>query len=116
VALVLLRLLQVVALAFAAQMSGVAHPIADLVFHDVCAAQSMDGRPADGDDDSECPPGCPSCHSCAHAQVPYVRKAPRLEVPPLVTVIDTPPSTHFALPRGELPFVFRPPRRPARLV
>jgi hypothetical protein len=108
IVLVVARLVQIVALVFAVQMSGVAHRVADLLFHDDCAAQC--GHERSDDDDSECPPGCPTCHTCAHAQVPYVPGAPSLALPPVVTLVVPPDAEHFALPRGEVLTVFRPPR------
>lgn len=109
VALVL-RVAQVVVLALAIQVSGAAHVVADLVFHDDGAAQCGDGGGGAGDDDRDCPPGCPTCHACAHAQVPYAPAAPALGVAPVVTVTQRVHVGHCSLPRGEPPFVYRPPR------
>lgn len=105
-----LRVVKVLVLMLAVQMSGVAHHIADLVFHDDRDAHCGHERSGGTDDDSECPPGCPTCHACAHAQVPYVPGTPSLTVSPLARVIDRPRPEPFGLPRGEVPFVYRPPR------
>jgi len=98
-------LLQVALVALSLQMTGALHIVADVVFDD--AHSDCDGGAGDDDD---CPPGCPTCHTCAHAQVPYVSRA---EVVPGAWA-------HFVLRRERVSAaappsqppgsVFRPPR------
>ena len=102
--------LQVLALALSLQVSGLAHGLADLCFHDDCAGECERDPLNDTDGDSECPPGCPSCHACVHVQSLYVPVGAAL-VAPAVTDVAVPPLA-ASQPPGN-PFrasVFRPPR------
>ena len=75
--LAVVGLIRVLVILLALNLSGVAHRIADVLFHDDA------GEPSRDDDDSDCSPGCPTCHSCAHAQVPYVPRAAHVESAPI---------------------------------
>lgn len=105
-----LLLLQVCAAVLALQVSGFPHLFADAVFHDDCAAD-CDHESSPGDDgDSDCPPGCPTCHACAHAQAMYVPRAIGALVPPAIAITPPPTESERA---PTLPFsdsVYRPPR------
>ena len=98
---------QIVALALSIQLTGAPHILADAAFGDDCGDCSQDDRERN---DDTCPPGCPTCHTCAHAQVPYV---PRAEIvhaacAPLVLRRERPSrESPPLLPPGS---VFRPPR------
>jgi hypothetical protein len=66
-----LAVLQALVIALSVQLSGVHHVMADALFGEHAA--DCGGAGGDTSDDEDCPPGCPTCHTCAHAQVPYVR-------------------------------------------
>jgi hypothetical protein len=104
-------MVQVLAVLFAMQLSGLAHGIADALFHDDCS-NSCEHRSGRGDDanDSECPPGCPACHSCAHVQAPYVPELQGVASAPLDALAPCPDYADRQPPRPELPSIFRPPR------
>ena len=102
-------LFQLLAVTLALQVSSFAHVAADVLEHLDDAADCDHERSGD-DGDDECPPGCPTCHSCAHAQAFYVPRAtcllraPISNVQPRVLNVDDMP------PPLALPSVFRPPR------
>ena len=105
----LLVALQVLTVALSLQISGLAHRVADALFDDDAAAEC--GREGSGDqDDSECPPGCPSCHGCAHAQSLYVPPAGAIMGPPILGVLAAPTREERVPPLPILDSVFRPPR------
>ena len=102
--------MQVLALALALQISGFAHRLADLVFQDDCAADCGREPLDDADGDSECPPGCPTCHACAHAQSLYVPGAVAMTGPPLTEVSEPPRAASDPPPDSFHASLFRPPR------
>ena len=101
--------LKVLAVLLALQLSGVAHFAMDVLVHFDCSAECDHERSTD-DDRRECPPGCPTCHACAHAQAGYVPRTPRLVVMPILRVPAPELAEDHAPPSRELPSVFRPPR------
>lgn len=105
-----LWLLNVLTFVVAMQVSGLPHQVVDLVFHDDCAADCEHGTDTD-EDGSECPPGCPTCHNCVHAQALYVSEnVGGLTMPPAMNEAaverraDGPPTNPIR------DSVFRPPR------
>lgn len=92
------------------QVSGFAHPLADAVFHDDCAADcSHEGSSGSGRS-SECPPGCPTCHACSHGQAMYVPRAIGAPVPPAIAVTPRPDESDRAPTLAFRDSVYRPPR------
>ena len=105
----LLVTLQALTIALSLQISGAAHRLADVFFEDDAGEEC--GREGSGDqDDSECPPGCPSCHGCAHAQSLYVPPAGGILAPPILEVLAAPTGDERVPPLPILDSVFRPPR------
>ncbi len=97
----------------ALQLSGLPHAIADVA--DAMVATEAGFSRHDCDDepaDTDCPPGCPSCH-CAHANV-----LPSAQTADLFAWLGGLPGSeltdltyHSNAPRQPLlPSVFRPPR------
>ena len=104
-----LRVVQAVAVVLALQISGFAHFAVDVLEHLQCSADCEHERSSD-DDGGECPPGCPTCHSCAHAQAGYVPRAPSLIIPPDVGERAREREVGGVPPSQDLPSLFRPPR------
>ncbi len=102
--------MQVLCVAMSIQVSGLAHFAADAFDRATCAADDCDHRRAGDDGDGECPPGCPTCHTCAHAQAPYTPHATSLLDAPVLFVADREPVDTMSPPSRRLPGVFRPPR------
>jgi len=93
----------------AAQMSGIAHVIVDLV-----AAVSEGASDHDCPNDAEgreCPPGCTSCH-CVHGvgALPAVASAALLAGALKNVDATIAPYEADAPPLPDLPSVYRPPR------
>ena len=109
-ALVLVRLLQVFSVIFAFQLSGLPHRLADLAFHDDCGDGCDHGPMRGDDDDGDCPPGCPSCHSCSHVQAPYVPRAVLAPLSPPLMLVRHVRAGDATPPQRDLPAIFRPPR------
>jgi len=102
-------LAQSLALVLGLQLSGIAHQLADAVMDTFGAHE--DEAPCDaGDDDRDCPPGCPACHACAHAQSFLAPRAGETVLPPLL-VVTAPPLDDVRAPTSMPPSnVYRPPR------
>lgn len=104
----LLVLLQVLGVILSFQIAGLAHPLADAVFGEDCAAECGDEN--SNEPDSECPPGCPTCHGCAHAQALYAPRVAAPLAPPTLELIPAPMLHESAPQQPLLESVFRPPR------
>src|SRR5260221_10876543 len=72
---VALPLLQLVAVVLALQISSFAHFASDVLNHLDCSAD-CDHEHSTDEGDREGPPGCPTCHTYAHAQMLYVQREP----------------------------------------
>lgn len=101
---VLVRIIVTIALAL--QLTGVLHAAAD--------AFSLSGQAAIthfvDDDDTDCPPGCPSCH---HVNGGIAAPPPSVarEVPPADEAVGSdPPYRTLAAPSPAGDSLFRPPR------
>ena len=106
-----LWLLNVLTFVAAMQVSGLPHQVVDLVVHDDCADDCEHSDTDDDDDGSECPPGCPTCHNCVHAQALYVpENAAGLTMPPAMNEGATEPRDDAPPTNPFRDSVFRPPR------
>lgn len=97
--------MQVLVVLLSFQISGVAHRIADTLFADDCAADC-----GDEGDDSDCPPGCPTCHVCVHAQALYVPRGIAAPLPPTTMLAPAAAIDDDAPLFSFRDSVFRPPR------
>src|SRR5262245_25297240 len=96
---------RILALALSIQMTGAPHVLADAFFGDACGDCSSDERRGD-----PCPPGCPTCHTCAHAQVPYVPRPETVQGAWALLVLRRERPSAVAPPSSPPGSVFRPPR------
>lgn len=94
----------------ALQVSGFAHTFADAVFHGDCAAD-CDHDAAPGEDrNTDCPPGCPTCHACSHAQAMYAPRVIGALMPPCISITPQPDVNASAPTSPFLDSVYHPPR------
>lgn len=106
----MLLVIRALAVLLALQVSGLAHFSADVLFHDDCSADCSHEKTRGHDTDSDCPPGCPTCHACTHAQAMYVPRAVAALVPPTILVPPRPNATERPHAIGFHESVYRPPR------
>ncbi len=103
-----LLLVRAVVVCLALQMSGVLHFVVDLWLEgEAAAAHFAEGQ---GDDDEDCPPGCPTCH-CVHASpaLPIQLDALAPELLPAFEMTWAPYEARTPPPL-EPRSVYRPPR------
>lgn len=95
---------RVVLVGLAIQASGAPHVVAHAFEID------DDADEEESHDDGECPPGCPSCHGCAHVQV-AIASSRDLDLAPAEAVMmrrDLAAITHPPSPLRDS--LYRPPR------
>jgi hypothetical protein len=98
-------LLSAIVIAFALQLSGLAHAVADaLAFSDHELHEDADCS----EGGSECPPGCPDCH-CSHMGGPAVIPAFAQAIA-FATSIVFGGSHHTPPPQPAIDQPYRPPR------
>jgi len=102
--------MQALCVVMSVQVSGLAHVAADAFDRITCASADCDHERAGDDRDDECPPGCPTCHACAHPQVPYTPRGVYVPAAPVLLVVHRDRGDATAPPSRFLPSVFRPPR------
>lgn len=105
-----LPLLRAIAAVLVFQVSGFAHAFADAVLNDDCTADCSHEGSTGGGRSSECPPGCPTCHACSHAQAMYVPRAIGAPVPPAIAITPPPQESDRAPTLAFDDSVYRPPR------
>jgi hypothetical protein len=104
----IILLLQILAVSLVLQISDLAHVAADVLGHLDATADCGHERSGDSGD-RECPPGCPTCHSCAHAQAPYVPRTAHVGTAP-ITIAPAPDEEDGPPTQNERSSIFRPPR------
>ncbi len=97
--------MQILVVLLSFQISSVAHEVAHAFFEDDSATDCDDER-----EDSDCPPGCPTCHGCAHAQALYVPRGIAAPLPPTTMQAPAAAKDDDAPLFSFRDSVFRPPR------
>jgi hypothetical protein len=105
--------LRVVLVLVALHAGRITHAVSDLlVGFDVVSVEEASDCDSNGDDDGDCPPGCPNCHClhCGISSLPARVLGPVLEHAPRTTAIADVPYEADAPRAPPIDSPFRPPR------